>query len=82
VKGSDYTDKDIEYIKKMFCKFNCTANNTQVDVEARDDCVECPECENTFSSMFFAEVDLTKEHCCEFCQLDNFIQELYNNKII
>ncbi len=73
---------DIDYIKKMFCKFQCTINKELLDSTVYVEDIECPKCHAYFSSWHDVEVDLEENKPCQICQIDNFIRELQDNIII
>lgn len=80
MKGSDYTDKDIEYIKKMFCKYDCTLKRK---FNQFDEYVNCRNCDiKEICEKLDIPCSKEIENTCDTCQIDSFIQELYNNKII
>lgn len=72
-------DLDFDYIKKMFCKYNCNVNKEIFDTTVYVQEIQCPKCYEFFSSWHDVEVDLEDNKPCQLCQIDNFIKELQNN---
>jgi hypothetical protein len=76
------TDKDIEYIKKMFCRYKCTADKETMETNTYLEDIECPKCHKEFSGSYDVEIDFREDAACLICQIDNFIRELQDNNII
>lgn len=74
-------DIDINYIKRMFCKFKCTSNKTLISTQI-EDTFTCPKCDEEFSGSFDVEVFIDEYEACQLCQIDNFLRELQDNNII
>jgi hypothetical protein len=81
--GSDYTDKDIDYIKKMFCKYNCTLKVKHNDYGEYLNCKNCDIKEICTKLDIPCSKEIENTHyTCDTCQIDNFIKELHDNNII
>lgn len=70
--------EDINYIKEQFCKFTCPNRSKYFDESKCRKCDIVDICEKL--DIGCANPD--NESYCDACQIDNFIRELQDNKII
>lgn len=67
---------DINYIKKEYCRFKCPVKNKTDERNCRT-CDIAGICDKLDINCANEELDP-----CKVCQIDNFIRELYDYKII
>jgi hypothetical protein len=67
----------VEQIKDLYCKFTCPVKNRK----SENDCKHC-DIANICDKLEIGCASKEEQNACEICQIDNFIRELRDQKII
>jgi hypothetical protein len=75
---------DLKDVKEMYCKFNCPNKNMDKEDISIKYCCDCDSMDICLAqdNNCKAYDTLAEFSYCKTCQIDNFIEELYQNKLI